>query len=179
MSPARLYAGCMVSALRLFGMLALVQAVAACSIRGLDEPRADLSEAERASVAAQVDRAVADERWKEAWNQGVDGGLDRPSLEEVALAALAAKESQGEDMVEKLVEEYGALSVEAQAKADAVAEGHEKAGKWKWAARVLIATAADAPVYRKAWLLYERAPPNRAPDVLEVILEARTEKEKK
>jgi hypothetical protein len=168
----------MLSALRLLGMLAFVLAAAACSIRGLDEPRADLSETERASVAAQVDRAVADERWKEAWNQGVDGGLDRSSLEDVALAALAAKESQGEDMVARLVEEYGALSVEAQAKADAVAEAHEKAGAWKWAARVLVATDADAPAYPKAWLLYDRAPPKKAPDVLEVILEARTEKEK-
>lgn len=173
LSPARLYAAPMASVLRSLGVLVLLLGAGACSIRSLDEPRAELSEQERSRVAGQVESALADEEWEVAWNQAVDGGLDRARLEAVALATLRARDARGEAMVEELREAYGGLTEEGAREAAVIAEALSGEGQWKWSARVLVWTAADAPAYRRAWDLYDQAPAKKASDVLEVILEAR------
>ena len=169
----------MVLRLQRFAVPACCLILGACaSVRGLDGDPLPLSAAEKARVSKQVDNALETRKWDAAWNQAVDAGADRSRLETVALAALADDDGVAEDMFEALIGKWGGLTPAARGRVSELVEARIDKRDWDRAIELELLTAEDAPTYAAAWALYDRAPPNKAPDVLEAIGEARSDREK-
>ena len=152
--------------------------VAACSdLAALDGDGATpaLSGSEQAAVRTQVDKALAGQRFKTAWNQEVAAGADRARLEAVALAALEAHSGHAADMFAALRTRHGALSSGARGRVDGLVAQAQDAASWSRALELELLTADDAPEYTRAWAVYRAAPPERAAALLQTIQDAKEE----
>lgn len=152
--------------------------------RTLDREPMPLTPSERADVESSVQRAEAAKAWTSAWNQAVDGGLDRSTLERIVLGALADGETgEAASMLEALRDKYlgegqPGLTPDARAKVTALSDAAALEDRWARAVEIEIA-AADARAgdgtFPGAWRIYRKAPPGEAPALLELIDEARKE----
>ncbi len=166
---------------RMFVFLTLIQALiagSACSgISGLDEPAAELSTSERATVREQVDAAVEAKTYRAAWDQEVTAGADRTRLERVALAALENHSRHAPDMFEALREKWGALQPAAREQVSTWTAAAQQREEWGRALELELITADDPPAFTRAFAVYKAAPPLFAPDLLEEIQDARADHE--
>jgi len=157
-------------------LLVLAAAASACAkIRSISDGPRRIEPSERSRVEAQVENAIRDEEWAAAWNQLIDLGAPRDRMEDVALRALEADAGQAEDMLAALTAKWGGLSDAARLRGRKLAERAEKEGDWERAVEIEILLAEDAPHYHRAWEIYDRAPPTKAPQLLELIADARDE----
>lgn len=170
----------MLGAMRCVGTLTALVLLAGCSglsslSTGSDAPRPTLSPNEQAVVRAQVQAALREERYADAWNQEVEAGADRRQLEAIAVAALEKDSGDATDMLTELRGKYGSLTPGATQRVNDLVQSRMSEGRWTDAAELAIAAAADAPTYSTAFRVYEQTPPRHAADVLEVIQDARAE----
>lgn len=160
---------------RLALLVLLASLVAGCSgVDGLDTTAPALTDAERADVASQVDKALAAGRYNVAWNQAVQGGAERARLEALAVRALAARSRHAAGMFDALRAEYGALEAGPRGDVAALVEEATRAGLWQRAVQIELITADDPPAYRAAWAIYRAATPVDAPALLEAIQAAKS-----
>lgn len=118
---------------------------------------------------------MAAKRWKVAWNQEIEAGADRAQLQEIALAALADRSRHAGDMLAALHQRFGALPAAGRARVDGLVREAKSEGHWSRALDIELLSADDAPAFSQAWALYQDAPVERAPDLLEAIQEARAD----
>ncbi len=164
--------------LRSLLVLLLASSVVACSDlaaldTGGDSPA--LSGEEQATVRVQVDKALAEQRYKVAWNQEVAAGADRGRLEAIALTALEAQSGHADDMFVALRTKHGGLSASARERVDGLVATARESGSWSRALDLELLTADDPPAFTRAWSVYRAAPPDRATALLESIQEAKEE----
>ena len=155
-------------------------AVAACSgIEGIDAGSSgpSLSASETSAVRGQVDRAVAARRWKVAWNQEIAAGADRERLEAIAVAALGDRSSHAGDMLRALRARWGDLGATGRGQVDQWVSQAQADGRWSRALTLELLAADDPPTFTRAWAVYQAAPPEFAPDLLDDIQDARSEHE--
>jgi hypothetical protein len=160
--------------------VAVVAAVAACAfgcagVASLDDQGPALSDDERRAVRGQVDAALDAKSYKAAWAQEVAAGADRGRLAEIAVAALEHRSGNAGDMFAAMHAKWGALEPGPRARVSALVEAARRAGDWERALELEILAADDAPAYARAWAVYEAAPHDRAPALLDSVLEARKE----
>ncbi|MDJ0521288.1 MAG: hypothetical protein QNJ90_04365 [Planctomycetota bacterium] len=134
-----------------------------------------LAPSEQDAVREQGDKALADGRFKTAWNHEVAAGADRARLERIALAALEAQSGQAEDMFVALREKHGALSNGARSRVDGMVDAARQRGSWSRALELELMTADDPPTFTRAWAVYRGAPVERAPSLLETLQEAKAD----
>ena len=132
-----------------------------------------LSQGEQAAVRSQVSRAVDAGRWKIAWNQEVEAGADRAALERIALGALHDDSRHAEDMLTALRERWGALSSDGRAQVSGWVVEATAEGRWRRALGLELLSADDPPAFTRAWALYQGAPVELAPELLDDIQGAR------
>lgn len=158
-------------------LLLLAAVGAGCSgISALDtapDGSSGLSQGEQAAVRSQVSRAVDAGRWKIAWNQEVEAGADRAALERIALGALRDDSRHAEDMLKALRERWGALSAEGRARVNGWVVEAKAEGRWRRALGLELLSADDPPAFTRAWALYQGAPVELAPELLDDIKGAR------
>ena len=136
-----------------------------------------LSPSEQSAVRGQVSQAISARRWKVAWNQEIEAGADRTRLQDIALQALADRSRHAGDMLAALRERYGALSAAARAQVDNLVSRAKEEGRWTRAMELELLSADDPPSFSRAWALYQGAPVELAPGLLEAIQEAREDLE--
>lgn len=163
-------------------LLALVLAPLGCSgVRSLTDAREaagpPLGETEQAMVRGQVEDALQEKRFAEAWNQEVELGASRERLESIAIAALEDDDGDAADMVAELRAKWGGLSEGARTRVEDLVRERMAEGRFELAAELAITAADDAPAYTHAFRVYEQTPARKAADVLRVIQDARKEAE--
>lgn len=169
--------------LRLTILIPLVAVGSGCSgISALDgagdgagDAAPALSPPEQQAVRTQVSRAVEAGRWKIAWNQEVEAGADREALERIALAALQADSRHAGDMLAALRERWGPLSGAGRARVTGWVSEAKADGRWRRALSLELLSADDPPAFARAWALYQGAPVEFAPDLLDDIKGARAD----
>lgn len=132
-----------------------------------------LSGSEQAHVRGQVDKALAEQRFKTAWNQEVAAGADRARLEHIAVTALEGNSGHAEDMFEALRLKHGALSAASRAQVDRLVAKARQEGAWSRALEVELLTADDVPDFQRAWAVYRAAPVERSQSLLDSITAAK------
>ncbi|MDJ0976697.1 MAG: hypothetical protein QNJ98_19735 [Planctomycetota bacterium] len=160
--------------------LAAALVLAGCSsVRSLTDARdaagPPLGEAEASLVRGQVETALKEKRFADAWNQEIELGASRERFEAIAIAALEDDDGDAEDMFEQLRAKYGGLSEDARLRVDDLVRERMSEGRFELAAELAITAADDAPTYAHAFRVYEGTPARKAADVLQVIQEARAE----
>ena len=158
-------------------VLVLAASAAGCTgLAALDGGGAapPLNATEQSAVHGQVDKALAEQSYKTAWNQEVAAGADRDRLEAIALAALDAKSSHADGMFKELRKKHGALGVAARARIERLVAQARQEGAWLHALELEIVTADDPPAFSRAWEVYRAAPSEGAAALLESLQEAKT-----
>jgi hypothetical protein len=158
-------------------MLAWVCLPACSGISSLDggDGGSSLSASEQDAVRGQVTKAVEARRWKVAWNQEIEAGADRERLEEIAVSALGDRSRHAADMLTALRERHGALSQRGRSRISAWVSKAQSEGRWARAVELELSSADDPPTFSRAWVVYQQAPPELAPDLLSSIKEERAE----
>ena len=160
-------------------LLLLALVLGACtSVKTLDTPARGFQPDAKARVAKRIQDAIDDKEWTAAWNMAVDMGATRAKFEDIAARAVIDDAAAEQDMVEALRARYGTLGpgflTPVRAHVDhliAVKKDLERA------VEIELLTANDAPRYERAWAIYDHVPADDAPDVLEMIADARAEAE--
>jgi hypothetical protein len=156
-------------------VLLLLLAAACSSVKGPSAAPMPLTPAERARVEAKVSAArgpgIGD--WEGAWNQAVDAGLGRETLEGIALDALEDDASVAASMLTALRDEYGGLTEPGRRRVDGLTEQAAAKGDYARALEVELVAADDAPTFAGAWRVYEEAPADESATLLEKIRKAR------
>jgi len=129
---------------------------------------------EAEAVRTQAEKALAEQRFKTAWNTEVEAGADRARLEHVALEALAAQSAHTEDMFAALRVKHGALSTAARDRVSRLVAEARAQQHWGRALAIEVTTADDPPTYARAWALYRQAPADRAAGLLASLRAAKT-----
>lgn len=156
-------------------LLALGLASACSQVAQVKDGPSTLSPAEAGAVRAKAHEAEAQKSWKVAWNSEIEAGAARERLEEIALGALADDDGDAAGMLKEIRRKWSGLTPPSEARLRALSADAVKTGKWKRAAEIEIAGAADAPEFRRAWDVYRAAPPEPALDVLDQIQRARAD----
>lgn len=164
-----------------FAVFLLLIASACTDLAALDGggDATPLAGAEQQAVREQVEKALAEKRYKVAWNQEVAAGADRARLESIALAALEAQSGHADDMFTALQAKHGSLSSSARGRVDGLVRVARQGGSWGRALDIELLTADDPGTFARAWNLYRAAPTSSAPGLLETIREAQSDVEKK
>ena len=156
----------------------LLLLLAACTtIRGLDEKSRRFEASERRRVEGQVEQAVEKGAWAAAWNQAIDLGADRERMESILLAAIEDDAGIAEDMMDEIRARWGGLSPAGAERARLLSGAAWDERDYERAVEIELLVADDVPRYLRAWERYDQAPPKEAPDLLELILEAKAEAE--
>ena len=157
------------------GLLLLLGACSGIEAIDAGSSGPSLSGSEQQTVRGQVDKAVAAGRWKVAWNQEIEAGADRERLEKIAVGALGDRSRHAGDMLTALRERWGNLSPDGRRQVESwVAEARSE-GRWSRAMDLELLAADDPPTFQRAWALYQAAPPEFAPDLLDEIKDARAD----
>jgi len=167
-------------AYRSFALLVLVLLLGACSsLSSLEDGSggdvAPLAASEAEAVRAQSEKALAEQRFKTAWNHEVAAGADRARLERIALGALAARSAHADDMFVALRKKHGALSSGAREGVRRLVSEARAREDWRRALAIELLTADDPPAYTGGWALYREAPADRATALLETLQAAKTD----
>ena len=160
-----------------FAVLLFLVASACTDLAALDGggTAPPLAGAEQEAVREQVEKALAEKRFKTAWNQEVAAGADRARLEAIALAALEAQSGHADDMFVALRAKHETLSNGARARVDALVTTARQEGSWSRALELELMTADDPGDFARAWSVYRAAPTGVAPGLLEAIQEAKAD----
>ncbi len=160
-------------------MLGVLTLVGCSGVRSLsdssDAAGPELGESEQAVVRGQIEAALRESRFADAWNQEVELGSAQERMEAIALAALEDESGDAEDMFGELRAKWGGLSEGARQRVEDVVRERMTAGRWELAAEQAITAADDPQALSHAFRVYEQTPARKAAAVLKVIQDARKE----